>query len=268
MKIVSSNNLEVYQFESTVFTDCIHGIFSRHGGVSSTPWNTLNMGGTVGDERSNVIENRKRAFDFFNREVKSIFDVWQVHSTTAICTNSPRGLDATHEKADAIFTNDPKITLFMRFADCVPIMIFDPISKVVGIIHAGWQGTVNHIVSEAINSIKKKYGVDPANIVAGIGPSIGPDHYLIGEEVRQQVENKFNICHRDLLEVREGKTHFDLWKANEFLLREQGVKSIETARICTACHIEDWYSHRAEKGTTGRFGALIAIKEQGCNGFD
>lgn len=261
MKRTSKNGLVALQFENPIFSNCVHGIFTRHGGVSKDPWRSLNQGGTVGDDRDCVVENRKRAFDLFDREFESIFDVWQVHGSNIVCTDRPRELTEPHIKADAIFTNNPEITLFMRFADCVPIMMFDPVLKVVGIIHAGWKGTVNNIIGEAVKTITEVYGVNAKNIHAGIGPSIGMDHYDIGPEVEEQVVTAFGKDNRNLLHVRNGKTYFDLWRANEFWLKEQGIESIETAKICTACHIEDWYSHRAENGTTGRFGALIALTE-------
>jgi len=147
----------------------------------------------------------------------------------------------------------------MRFADCVPIFLFDPVKKIVGIIHAGWKGTVDNIVGNAIHTIQAKYQVNPKNLVAGIGPSIGPDHYIVGGEVREQAEITFGNNSSQFLIQKNRHTYFDLWAANNFLLREKGVKTIECAEICTACHLDDWYSHRAEKGATGRFGALIAI---------
>jgi polyphenol oxidase len=261
MKRLSKDGMQVLQFEEDAFSKSIHGIFSRHGGISKYPWSSLNQGGTVGDVRDNVIENRRRAFQFFDRKVESIFDVWQVHGTVSICSSKPRGLDEPHQQADAIFTNNPDLTLFMRFADCVPIMIIDPIKKVVGIIHAGWKGTVTDIVSHAITEIIKVYDVNPGDLVAGIGPSIGPDHYLVGEEVIAAVEKTFGEYSKELLDYSNGEMHFNLWLANEYLLKKNGLKRVESARICTACHTEDWYSHRAENGSTGRFGAMIAIKK-------
>ncbi len=255
-----ANGIAVLQFGEEKFSGTIHGFIARRGGVSPKPWDSLNQGGTVGDLRDHVIENRRRAFDFFGRKVESIFDVWQVHGTTTICTPTARGLEATHQKADAIFTNNPQVTLFMRFADCVPIMIYDPNKRVVGLIHAGWKGTVNKIVAEAITTIEKVYGINPSNLIAGIGPSIGPDHYAIGEEVEKGVRMSFNNKDSQVLCYENGKAFFNLWKANELVLRDMGVESIECANICTACHLGDWYSHRAEKGATGRFGALIALK--------
>ena len=260
MKRLSNNGLEVMQFDLPEYDHVIHGFFTRRGGVSAGHWTSLNQGGTVGDEREHVIENRKRAFDFFNRPVESLFDVYQVHSTKTICTNDPRDLDSPHQKADAIFTDNPKITLFMRFADCVPIMLYDPKRNVVGIVHAGWKGTLGNIVKNAIDAIKAEYKVNPQDLVAGIGPSIGPDHYEVGEEVYQRVVKEFGSYSRELLFERNEKLYFNLWQANHHWLEMESVTRIECAEICTACHTEDWYSHRAEKGMTGRFGAMIALK--------
>ena len=148
----------------------------------------------------------------------------------------------------------------MRFADCVPIMLFDPRKNVVGIVHAGWKGTLGNIVKNAINTIKTEYKVNPQDLVAGIGPSIGPDHYEVGEEVYQRVVKEYGSFSRELLFERNQKLYFNLWKANLHWLEMEGVTKIECAEICTACHTEDWYSHRAEKGMTGRFGAMIALR--------
>lgn len=261
MKRVIKDGLEVLQFEHPGFSGCVHGFFTRKGGVSPEPWSTLNQGGTVGDERINTIENRKRAFSFFDRKVESIIDVWQVHGNNVVCAEKPRGLDELHQKADAILTDRTNLTIFMRFADCVPILLFDPVKKVIGCVHAGWKGTVNNIVGDAINTLQDKYQVNPSNIIAGIGPSIGPDHYIVGDDVRKLAIETFGDHLGQVISVNSGKIHFDLWRANEYLLEKQGLKAIECARICTACNLGDWYSHRAENGATGRFGALIALRE-------
>jgi polyphenol oxidase len=253
------NGISTYQFESFENKGVGHAFFARVGGVSPEPWSSLNQGGSIGDKRENVIENRKRAFDAIQRPVESIYDVWQVHGTEVVCTDSPRLLDAAHEKADAILTDRTDVTLFMRFADCVPILIYDPVKQVVGIIHAGWQGTVKRIVSHTIDVIQEKYQVDPANIIAGIGPSIGQCHYQVGEEVVEAVEFSFQDKAVDLIKNRNGHPFFDLWKANESLLRSSGVKNIQTAGECTACHTDEWFSHRAEHGSTGRFAAAIYL---------
>ncbi len=258
---VSNNGLSYYQFAEDEFDGILHGFFSRNGGVSPYPWRSLNLATTVGDSRENVIENRKRIFESLSRPVKSLFDVWQVHSTNVICTDMSRDLNEPHQKADAIFTDRPEITLLMRFADCVPIILYDKSKHVVGIVHAGWQGTVNNIVHHAIAEIEHRYRVNPADIVAGIGPSIGPDHYAVGENVFQAAEGVFGK-ERELFFQREnGSLFFNLWQANGYLLAKAGVTKIHYSNICTACNLKDWYSHRAENGKTGRFGTVIALKE-------
>jgi polyphenol oxidase len=260
MNVIDEKGLWLYQFGSFDPNIVGHAFFGRKAGVSPEPWSSLNQGGTVGDERVNVIENRIRAFAAINRSVESIFDVWQVHSSDIVITERPRPLDAEHQQADAIITTNPEVTLFMRFADCVPILLYEPEKKVAAIIHAGWQGTVKKIVEKTIILLAEKYKVDPKSIVAGIGPSIGPCHYQVGELVIDTVKKEFKEESEMLLINDNGKTYFDLWKANEIQLIKNGVGSIEVSRECTACHTEVWYSHRAEHGKTGRFGAAIYLK--------
>jgi len=259
---VDKNDLEYFQFNSFNSTFCTHAIFSRKGGISPDPWKSLNQGGTVGDIRENVIENRRRCFEVFKRPVESIYDVWQVHGTDVICTDIPRPLNADHLKADAILTNNPEVTLFMRFADCVPILIYDPVKKVIGIIHAGWMGTVNKVISTTIQAMRVKYACDPNDCVSGIGPSIGLCHYQVGEPVISAVKNSFGKYASEILVERNSAQYLDLWKANQFTLLENGVNKIEVAGICTACDTSTWFSHRAEHGKTGRFAAMMFINQE------
>lgn len=254
------NGLRYYQFD--LFEDKLidHGLFTRRGGVSPQPWASLNLGGTVGDIRENVIENRRRIFQSVDRQVESICDVWQVHSPTVMIAKRPRALEAAHEKADAILTNCPEITLFMRFADCVPILLHDPIQRVVGIVHAGWKGTVLKVVNNAVKEMINTFHSKPENILAGIGPSICFNHYEIGHDVANDFRNVFGSDSGEILLNDDHKIFLDLWKANRILLEQEGVKHIQISGVCTACHLEDWYSHRGEHGKTGRYGALIALK--------
>ncbi len=150
MATIEAGDLRYFSFDSFDNHNLLQGIFTRHGGVSPSPWISLNTATTVGDTRENIIENRRRSFSVVNRPVDSIFDVWQIHSSHIICTDQPRPLDTPHQKADAIITDRSEITLFMRFADCVPIFLYDPVHKIIAIVHAGWKGTVNKIVSKSV----------------------------------------------------------------------------------------------------------------------
>lgn len=123
-------------FDSTALT---HAVFTRQGGLSPKPWESLNVGASamVLDDHQRVRNNRIRAFQALGRDPDSMYDVWQVHSADVVCADHPRPDDVPHVKADAILTDNPAVTLFMRFADCVPILLHDPVRRVVGVVHAG-----------------------------------------------------------------------------------------------------------------------------------
>lgn len=260
MPFFQKNSLRYYTFD--IFPRNItQAVFTRQGGVSPQPWDSLNVGGSIGDDIAHVRENRIRSFKTLGRVPRSIHDVWQVHSADVVYADAPRPLDTPYQKADIMLTDNPQVTLFMRFADCTPIFLYDPERGVVGLVHSGWLGTVRGAARVAAQAMQECFDSNPADILAAIGPSIGPDHYEVGEDVITQVKQTFNVDAKSLFEANGESVHFNLWKANQILLEKAGVKEIETAGICTACHTDDWFSHRAENGKTGRFGALLAIEE-------
>jgi len=258
MPFSHKNGIRYFSFD--IFPRALtQAVFTRQGGVSPSPWDSLNVGGTVGDDVERVRENRARSFAALGRTLESLFDVWQVHSADAVYADAPRPVHLDHHKADIILTDKPGVTLYMRFADCVPILFHDPKKSVVGITHAGWMGTVRGASAATVRAMTERYGSQPKDIMAAIGPSIGVDHYEVGADVISQVEQAFGPHAKRLIELRDGKTYLDLWAANRVQLEKSGVEQIEVAGLCTACHPDDWFSHRAEKGRTGRFGALIAL---------
>jgi hypothetical protein len=216
------------------------------------------MGAGVGDSAASVVENRRRGCAALGLELASAYDVWQVHSADVVIAERPRSDDAQLQ-ADAILTDQPGVVLFMRFADCVPVMLFDPVKNVIGLVHAGWQGTVKKIVTHTIEMMVSRYGSQPEQILAGIGPSICVEHYPVRDDVVNAVVECFGRFPEEILVRHEGAIHLDLWKANQALLEKAGVKQVDVAGVCTACHPEDWFSHRAEAGKTGRFGAMITL---------
>jgi YfiH family protein len=241
-----------------------NAVFTRHGGVSQSPWAALNVGSTVGDDPQHVMRNKELTLQALHLPEQNIYDVWQVHGNDVVCAHAPRPSDQAHAKADAILTNQPGVSLMMRFADCVPVLLADPVRHVAGIVHAGWQGTVKRVVQTAVQVMTSQYGSRPRDVRAVIGPSIGPDHYVIGEDVIEHIKAGFGTDTQELLKLIPGKfsngrANFDLWRANQLLLERAGVQHIQTAAICTACHVQDWYSHRQEQGKTGRFGVLVTL---------
>jgi len=252
--------LRYYTFESLDDEGILQAAFTRHGGVSPAPWAKLNLGSLVGDDLEHVSENRRRVFQSIGRPIESLFDVWQVHGTSVVCAESPRPLSAPHQKADVILTDNPGVTILMRFADCVPILYYDPIHRVVGLAHAGWQGTVRLVAEAAVKAMHNVYGSRPEDILTAIGPSIDMHHYEVGEDVIQKVQDTFGSDASSLLPVHDGAVKFDLWAANQLVLEKSGVRNIELTNLCTACHTTDWFSHRGEKGITGRFGVVISLR--------
>ncbi len=238
-----------------------HAIFTRHGGVSPQPWESLNFGASVGDEALRVAKNRGMALASIGLISESVYDVYQIHSTNVVVTSGPLDKNDPHIKADAILTNKPNVTLMMRFADCVPILLFDPIKRAIGIVHAGWVGTVDKIIVKAVLEMGRNYGTNPDDLIAAIGPAIGPDHYTVGEDVLHRIRSSFHLIDDQIVSERNGKSYFDLWKANKISLNNVGVHKIEMAEICTFCNIEDWYSHRGENGKTGRFGVVFGLSD-------
>jgi YfiH family protein len=143
----------------------------------------------------------------------------------------------------------------------VPILLFDPINRAIGIAHAGWKGTVDKIAEKVVLSMIEQFGSDPDKLITAIGPSIGPDHYSIRKDVADRVRISFGEKADQLLRIDDGRTYFDLWKANQLILAENSVKQIEVCQLCTSCNMTDWYSHRGEHGKTGRFGVIFGLSE-------
>ncbi len=250
-----------YQFDQWQDHRFRHGVFTRHGGVSETSFASLNVGGTVGDNLDAVAENHRRMYAALNLKPEQTSTVWQVHGNDVVVSHGSQPQRKWLSRADAMITDEPGVGLAMRFADCVPIMFYDPEHHALGIAHAGWRGTVTKIVQRTVQAMQNVYGTNPAELQAGIGPSIGPEHYQVGEEVVIAVQESFGTTEAIIARAEDGSAYLNLWTANEMSLREIGVQAIERANICTATYTEDFYSHRAENGKTGRFGAVMVLDE-------
>ena len=259
MQVHQVGLITYYRFSSFDNLGIVHAIFTRHGGASPHPWNSLNFGASVGDDLARVMLNRENALAVLNIKPDDVYDVYQVHSTEIVYADKPLAVGEPHIKADAMITNTPNINLLMRFADCVPILLIDPKKRIIGIAHAGWKGTVNKIAAKTVTKMVQDFRTNPTDVLAAIGPSIGPDHYLVGEDVINKVAINFGNASEELIIRDNGKSYFDLWKANQIVLTEVGVNKIEIAGICTQCNLGDWYSHRGEHGKTGRFGVVFGL---------
>ena len=259
MPFNQSGAIKYYTFASLDNQGLYHAVFTRNGGFSPAPWHSLNFGASVGDDINRVVQNRETALGSIHLKPDSVHDVYQVHSTHIVKTDVPLSPGEVHIKADAIITQHPNVTLLMRFADCTPILLFDPVNRAIGIAHAGWIGTVEKIAKKTVLAMVENYGSNPGDILAAIGPSIGPDHYSIGKDVLDRVCSSFSDNISQVTIYNNDNIFFNLWKANQIILSDIGVRNIEISEICTNCNLNDWYSHRGEHGKTGRFGVILGL---------
>jgi polyphenol oxidase len=255
---VTHHALVYYRF--ALWPEVKHGIFTRYGGVSAGPWSSLNVGGTVGDDVEAVRQNHELMYDALNVNRARACTVWQVHGADTVIVDRPVQGRRWVAQADGMVTDKADTPLVMRYADCAPIMFCDPVRGVIGVAHAGWRGTVAGMASSMVETMTRAYGCQPADIQAAIGPSIGPERYQVGEEVVAAVQEHFGTTD-DLVRRNpdDGSAYLDLWAANRLDLERAGVEQIEIAGICTASNTDEFFSHRAENGRTGRFGTVISL---------
>ncbi len=242
------------------FPDLVHAVFTRRGGVSPAPWDSLNLGWVVGDNKARVEENYHRVAAAAGPKREALTTTWQVHGSRILLA------DAKHRggslgKADGLITNTPGVPLLQRYADCTPILLYDPEHRAAGIAHAGWQGVVNRTAEAAVRAMTEAFGSDPARMVGAVGPAIGPCCYEVGPEVAAAIRGSQQDPETLLRpSQRQGRVYLDLWQANARQLQDAGVGSIEVAALCTACHTDIFFSHRGDKGKSGRFGAVIMLR--------
>jgi len=258
-QIVEHNALQSYQFP--ILAGTTHAIFTRQGGVSPSPWASLNMGSTVGDDLENVSANFRLACDALQIGPNRTVACLQVHGSDALVA-APGEATQFLGDADAMVAREAGVYLTMRFADCVPILLYDPVVGAVGAAHAGWRGTMKNVMGSVIKAMQHHFGSRAADIRVVIGPSIGPCCYRVGDDVFEAARNTFGNP-TPFFVHRENGLYFNIWQANLRQAYNAGATRIVNSEICTACHTREFFSHRAEKGKTGRFAAFIGLPEVG-----
>ncbi|MEZ4518907.1 MAG: peptidoglycan editing factor PgeF [Chloroflexota bacterium] len=256
------NGLTYFHFESLPVNGRLqHAVFSRQGGHSEAPFDSLNLSMSVPDERDRVYANRRQVYGLFGRDTDTVVHAHLVHgNTVARVTQANNGEWVEH--VDALITDEPGCVVTMNFADCTPVIVYDPVHNAAGIGHAGWRGTVANVAGAMVASMSAEFGSVPSDMMATIGPCIGPCCYEVGEDVATAVRDSFGEPD-GLLQPSGDRYHFDLPAANRRQLADAGVATIETSGLCTACRTDLFFSHRAEKGRTGRFGVVVALGQNG-----
>jgi YfiH family protein len=265
-----------------------HGFSTRLGGSSRAyGGHALNLGFTLNDSKGAVDRNRAA----FLRELVAVSDLRplvtlrQVHSDTIRFVESP---SKSQLVGDGLITSTPGLWLGIQTADCLPIILVDPKRRAVGVFHAGWRGTMKRILEKGVGEMRRRFASQPRDLRAAIGPGIHGCCYQVGTEVREQFESQFAYATKLFREVEERdpvrekypmlfltarppghselpkKIFLDLVEANRQQLLAVGVpaKSIEASPLCTNCHTDLLFSHRAEKGKTGRMMAVVGIRDE------
>lgn len=247
----ANGDITYYQFPHlSRFDGLRHGIFSRHGGVSKTPFDSLNISNGLGDEDHHVIENRLRIARFFQGQ--TIVYVHQNHGTTI--AEIKEGHEAVPViEADATMTTSKHYALAIQTADCQAVLVYDPVQKAVANIHNGWRGSVGNIIGKTIGQMQARYTSRPQDLWAGLGPSLGP---CCAEFVNYKKELPYWMW-----KYQKGHHYFDFWQISRDQLTAAGVlaSKISVSGQCTRCQCDTYYSYRGEK-TTGRFASVVGLR--------
>lgn len=253
--------------ETGVVTHCFT---TRLGGVSKGEFSSMNLSFTRGDERASVEENFRRIAEALNVRRSEFVFTGQTHTTNvkkADRTDAGKGLtrERGYSDVDGLITNEPGLVLSAFYADCVPLYFVDPVRRAIGLSHSGWRGTVGRIGKVTVEAMGREYGTRPEELICAIGPSICQDCYEVSRDVADAFAAEFSGRETELLQDgRDGKYQLDLWKANEIVLTEAGVRKehLAVTNLCTCCNPELLFSHRASGGRRGNLAAFLALREE------
>lgn len=256
MEKKTKKNLEWFEFDLLKnFSEITHGVFSRKGGVSNFPSGSLNVGGSVGDDPKNVLENRKRikeALDFQKLVIGKQQHEDQVLEVDPYIREDWQSI--LPDSSDGIFTKKSNVGLCVFHADCQAALMFDPKKRVIANIHCGWRGNKKNIYEKAVYILKNACGVDPKDLLVCISPSLGPS---FSEFIHYKKEWPISF-HK----YKNEKNYFDLWQMSYDQLKKIGIKNdhIEIAKICSFEEEENFFSYRRDRNS-GRNATVIGLKD-------
>ncbi|MBI5642798.1 MAG: peptidoglycan editing factor PgeF [Deltaproteobacteria bacterium] len=235
-----------------------HAFLSRTGGVSSAPFDTLNFDARDSDTAGNIAVNKGLISKAFGINADEITTVNQVHGNSVLVLDGTGG--GSKADADAIVTRLKGIPIGMLTADCLPILLHDPVNNCIGAVHAGWKGTAKWIVKEAIASMRSEFNSRPADIIAALGPYIGPCCYSVREDVAVEFRKTFKDTSSFIEKDGDG-FKLDIGLANVKELLTLGVKkeNISFEPVCTSCNSSLFFSYRKDNGRTGRQLSFITL---------
>lgn len=268
MKSVTANGLLFLQFPHlTEFEGLIHAVTTRRGGISAGPFASLNLGLNTGDVFHVVRQNRRKVLSTLGWKPEALLSPVQIHGnrvvtvTQALGTGSIGDTDLGLGGCDGLLTREKGLVLMIKVADCFPVFLYDPVAEAIGLIHAGWRGIANGIITRAIEAMAVSFRCKPVHIAAGIGPGIGSCCFVVGEDVRVAFE-KHNQSNAFPQTNGDERFYCDLKKIIFAELLSCGLREerIRAADACTCCDEALFYSHRRDNGKTGRMAALIGLR--------
>ncbi|MEK6760078.1 MAG: peptidoglycan editing factor PgeF [Deltaproteobacteria bacterium] len=237
----------------------VHAFLSRRGGVSSPPFDTLNFDPRDTDTSQNIRENIRRISRAFNIKGERLVTVNQVHGGSVHLVTE-KNLGITPPDADAIITNLKSIPIGIMTADCLPILIYDPVNHAIGAAHGGWKGTALGVAMRTLEAMEASFGTRAKDVSVALGPHIGPCCYHVKENVIDEFEKAFGDTSAYVKKTEGGFT-LDLSGATFAQLTEAGVApgNITALCPCTACNNNDFFSYRKDGGRTGRQLSFITL---------
>lgn len=265
-----TSSIPLYAFKNlSKLPGIMHYVTTREGGVSSGAYESLNLGTSVGDNPDYVRFNRfKLAGELGIHRERLVFP-GQAHSDNIKVIDSSYLMlsnirkKSFLEETDALITKEPFVCLSVLVADCAPILFYDKKKKVIAVAHSGWHSSLANIAGKTVEKLVSDFDCDPANIFAGIGPSISPENYTVKMDVASLfLKNYENINDEFIKKISGDKYLLDLWTLIKLQIEKEGVpgKNIEISGLCTFKNYDRFFSHRRSKGKTGRFAAGIMIK--------
>lgn len=243
-----------------------HGFSTRLGGVSQGIFSSLNLGSTRGDDPDRVRENYRRFCAAIGADVTHVVMSNQVHGTVIRAVGPGDGkadlYDREEYECDGLITDAPGLALTIFSADCIPVLLYDPVKRVIAAVHAGWRGTAGDIAGKAVEKMRAEYGCDPGNILAAIGPGIAACCFETHADVPEAMTAALgDLTAPYITTLEQGKFQVDLKGINAALLRRAGAAPghIEISGDCTACHPEKYWSHRVTQGKRGNQAAMLQL---------
>lgn len=240
-----------------------HGFFGRTGGVSRTPFDSLNFDSRGADPPENVKANTGLASMACAAPLEALALINQVHGSAVVEANEENRSRLRTTDADAIITGEALVPIGILTADCLPVLLYDPVKRAIGAAHAGWKGTASGVSVRTVEAMRSKYGSDPKDIIAAFGPAIGRCCYAVGTEVVAAFKSAYpeSAWGYKCFSEEAGKITFDLALANAGQLIEAGLSSdnIDAASRCTACNSHEFFSYRRGTGVTGRQLSFIML---------